>query len=158
LVAALRTATGREPLVAGKPEPALHAEAVGRTGAQRPLVVGDRLDTDVLGAVRAGAPSLLVLTGVIDLPALLAAPAGSRPSYVAADLRGLLHPQPDVVVDGDTARCGAATAHRSGDVVTVEPAAAADAMAHGVAALRAVCALAWAAVDRGGVVPAVEGL
>ena len=46
-------ATGQQPVVAGKPEPPLHAEAVARTGAQRPLVVGDRLDTDIEGAVRA---------------------------------------------------------------------------------------------------------
>ena len=57
-------ATGKQPVVAGKPEPPLHAEAVARTGARHPLVVGDRLDTDIEGAVRAGAPSLLVLTGV----------------------------------------------------------------------------------------------
>ena len=51
-------------MVAGKPELPLHAEAMDRTGAKRPLVVGDRLDTDIEGAVRAGADSLLVLTGV----------------------------------------------------------------------------------------------
>ena len=60
----IATATGQEPLVAGKPEPPLHAESVARTGAQRPLVVGDRLDTDIEGAVRVGADSMLVLTGV----------------------------------------------------------------------------------------------
>ena len=56
-------ATGQQPAVAGKPEPPLHAEAVARTGARHPLVVGDRLDTDIEGAVRVGAASLLVLTG-----------------------------------------------------------------------------------------------
>ncbi len=50
LVAALRHATGVEPLVAGKPEPPLMQESVLRTGARRPLVVGDRLDTDIEGA------------------------------------------------------------------------------------------------------------
>ena len=157
MVAALRAATDLEPLVAGKPGPVLHAQAVERTGARRPLVVGDRLDTDVLGAVQAGADSLLVLTGVVDLPALLAAPAGSRPAYVATDLRGLLHAQPAVELDGDRARCGAATAQRDGDVVRVTPAA--DAGVPGqVAALRAGCALAWQAVVDGGAVPSLEGL
>ena len=56
--------TGQQPVVAGKPEPPLHAEAVARTGARHPLVVGDRLDTDIEGGVRAGAASLLVFTGV----------------------------------------------------------------------------------------------
>jgi HAD superfamily hydrolase (TIGR01450 family) len=156
MVAALRTATGLAPLVAGKPEPALHAEAVARTGAVRPLVVGDRLDTDVLGAVTAGAPSLLVLTGVVDVPGLLAAPSGSRPTYVAEDLRALLHPQPEVALDGAVARCGPATARREDDRLVVE--LADDDVPGRTAALRAVCALVWRDVDGGSTVPEVEGL
>lgn len=137
LVAALVTATGREPLVAGKPGPALHAEAVERVGARRPLVIGDRLDTDVLGAVRAGAPSLLVLTGVCTREALLAAPAGSRPSFVAPDLRGLLDAHPPVEhVDGGV-RCGTAFAAYDGS----------RAEGGGVAGLRATCAAAWTRAD-----------
>ena len=140
-VAALRLVTGQEPRVAGKPEPALHRESVQRVGAQRPLVVGDRLDTDVLGAVRGGADSLLVLTGVVGLRELIRAPAGSRPTYVSSDLRGLLHPHPEVVVDGDRARCGTATA------------ACRDGVLRGDAAsddgIRAMAALAWSCADRG---------
>ena len=65
LVAVLRTALGRDPdVVVGKPEPALFATAARRAGAGRTLVVGDRLDTDIEGARRAGLDSLLVLTGV----------------------------------------------------------------------------------------------
>jgi HAD superfamily hydrolase (TIGR01450 family) len=91
LVALVATATGRRPdAVAGKPERALHEEAVRRSGARRPLVVGDRLDTDVEGAVRAGCDSLLVLTGVTDRAALDA--ATTRPTYVGEDLRALLAP------------------------------------------------------------------
>jgi glycerol-1-phosphatase len=155
MVAALRTATGLEPLVAGKPEPALHAEAVQRTAAQRPLVVGDRLDTDIRGAVRAGADSLLVLTGVVDLAGLVAAPQGSRPSYVAADLRGLLVAHPPVQVDDGRAMCGQAEARLEGGLLRVE-AAAGD--TGGVQALRAVCALAWQEVDAGRAAPEVRGL
>ena len=74
LVAALRTALDREPdVVVGKPEPALFATAARRAGAGRTLVVGDRLDTDIEGARRAGLDSLLVLTGVSGVPELLAA-------------------------------------------------------------------------------------
>jgi HAD superfamily hydrolase (TIGR01450 family) len=95
LVALVATATGRRPdASAGKPERALHDEAVRRTGARRPLVVGDRLDTDVEGANRAGCDSLLVLTGVTDVAGLLAAPPERRPTYVAADLGALLVPYP----------------------------------------------------------------
>ena len=143
-VAALELVTGRSPLVSGKPDPALHQESVDRVEAQRPLVVGDRLDTDVLGAVRGGADSLLVLTGVVGLPQLVRAPVGSRPTYVSTDLRGLLLAHPAVQVDGSTARCGDATASYDGRVV------------HGDLSnddgLRAVVSLAWSVTDDGGAV------
>lgn len=89
MVAALRAATDREPTVAGKPARPLLDRAVDRIGARRPLVVGDRLDTDIAGARAAGLDSLLVLSGVADAVALLAAPPEQRPSYLGADLRVL---------------------------------------------------------------------
>jgi len=90
LVGVIAAATGRRPVAAGKPELPLHEEAMRRTGARRPLVVGDRLDTDIEGANRAGVPSLLVLTGVTGPADLLAAGPGLRPTYVSRDLTGLL--------------------------------------------------------------------
>jgi len=96
LLQVIITATGKQPVVAGKPETPLHAEAVARTGAQRPLVVGDRLDTDIEGAVRGGADSLLVLTGVTTAQGAVLAAEGRRPTYLAADLGGLLERQPPV--------------------------------------------------------------
>lgn len=93
LVEVIRRVTGREPMVAGKPERPLVDEAVRRIGADRPLLVGDRLDTDITAAHRYGCDSLLVLTGVTsraDLTAELA--AALRPTYVGADLRALLEP------------------------------------------------------------------
>ena len=90
LVAALATAVDREPdLVVGKPEPALFEEAARQRAAKRPLVVGDRLDTDIEGANRAGMDSLLVLTGVTSRADLRDAPPQHRPTYVAPDLNGL---------------------------------------------------------------------
>lgn len=89
MVAALQAATDREPVVAGKPARSLLDTAVLRTGAQRPLVVGDRLDTDIVGACAAGLDSLLVLSGVADATGLLAAPPEQRPVYLGADLRVL---------------------------------------------------------------------
>ena len=60
--------SGREPdVVAGKPGPLMLLEAAGSDG-RRALVVGDRLDTDIAGAVAADLDSLLVLTGVTDVP------------------------------------------------------------------------------------------
>ena len=64
LVAALRAATDAEPQVAGKPAPTLMLDAVARGDFRAPLVVGDRLDTDIEGANAAELPSLMVLTGV----------------------------------------------------------------------------------------------
>jgi HAD superfamily hydrolase (TIGR01450 family) len=87
MVAALRTTTGREPLVAGKPYPALFQQAVD--GSRRALVIGDRLDTDIEGANRAGLDSLLVLTGVSTREEAVRADADQRPTYVAERLDAL---------------------------------------------------------------------
>jgi len=92
MVAAVAMATGAEPEVIGKPGRALFDAAVDRTGAQRALVVGDRLDTDIAGANAAGLPSLLVLTGVSGPDDLIEAPPGHRPTYVGTDLSALLGP------------------------------------------------------------------
>ncbi|NEA60561.1 HAD-IIA family hydrolase [Streptomyces sp. SID13666] len=142
-VEVVRIATGAEPQVAGKPQPPMHRETILRTGAKRPLVVGDRLDTDIEGATGAEVDSLLVLTGVTTAAQLLAAVPKHRPTYVAADLRGLLEPQPEVTVDGDGARCGGWTASADGDALTVE--GDGDALD----GLRALCAAAWAAAGDG---------
>jgi HAD superfamily hydrolase (TIGR01450 family) len=90
LVAALATALERQPdVVVGKPEPGLFTAAAQQAGARRALVVGDRLDTDIEGAVRAGMDSLLVLTGVSRIEEARGAPPSRRPTYLAADLSGL---------------------------------------------------------------------
>lgn len=106
LVEVIRLATGRDPVVAGKPGPTLFTEALTRTGGRRPLVVGDRLDTDVEGAHAAGLPSLLVLTGVTRLRDLLTAPPARRPTYIAADLGGMFVAHPRPVVRPGHASCG----------------------------------------------------
>lgn len=90
LARAVEAAAGRGPDdIAGKPHPALMHVSVERLDARTPLVVGDRLDTDIEGAVRTGIPSLLVLTGITDVATLLQARAGERPDYVGADLSAL---------------------------------------------------------------------
>lgn len=141
LVAALATALGRQPdLVVGKPDPALFVAAAQARGAQKPLCVGDRLDTDIEGANRAGMDSLLVLTGVSRAADLLAATPELRPTFVAEDLSSLW---------------AAAGALR---VVPPEPLTWAVAggdrewvlSGHGSAldALRALCAASWAGGNR----------
>jgi HAD superfamily hydrolase (TIGR01450 family) len=89
MVAALETATDQRPQVAGKPQPPLLLDALARGEFERPVVIGDRLDTDIAGANAAGLPSLLVLTGVSSAADMIYADAGERPNYVAADLRSL---------------------------------------------------------------------
>jgi glycerol 3-phosphatase-2 len=108
LVAVLRTATRLEPQVAGKPAPGLMQTAARRVGASAPLVVGDRLDTDIQGGRAAEMATLLVLTGVSDATELLTAPAQARPDYVGADLGALaldsetlaIGPRPGWTVEG----------------------------------------------------------
>lgn len=92
LVAALRAATDRAPLVAGKPAPGVLRAAADLVESSRPLVVGDRLDTDIEGAVAAGMPALMVLTGVHGVADLLEAPPHRRPTHLADDLGALAEP------------------------------------------------------------------
>ncbi len=89
LVAAVSEFAQRTPEVAGKPQPPLFLETMRRVGGSRPLVVGDRADTDIEGAVATGFDSLLVMTGVTGVPELVSLPRGLRPTYVAQDLAGL---------------------------------------------------------------------
>lgn len=96
MVAALVVATGAQPRVAGKPERPLLDAAVARVGARRPLVVGDRLNTDIAAAAHAGLDSLMVLTGVSTAADLLGTQPSLRPTYVSADLRGLTGEAPVV--------------------------------------------------------------
>ncbi len=92
-----------EPVVAGKPAPPLLEATVARFGAQRPLMVGDRLDTDIEGGTVVGADTLLVMTGVTDAADLVAATGDRRATYVAADLGGLhvAHARPQAASPGD---------------------------------------------------------
>jgi glycerol 3-phosphatase-2 len=142
IIAMLVAATGVQPVVAGKPEPPLHAESVQRTGARHPLVVGDRLDTDIEGAVRGHADSLLVLTGV-SMPAdAILAPPHRRPTYIARDLGGLVTGHPEVTGAGDGGwACGGWTARLIPDGGKLDLSGSGDP----VDALRALCRAAWSA-------------
>jgi glycerol 3-phosphatase-2 len=141
LVQVLVTATGRQPVVAGKPEPPLHAESVERVGARHPLVVGDRLDTDIEGAFRGGADSLVVLTGVTRPPDLLLAPPQRRPTYLAADLAGLNASHPGVAKTEAGFACGGWTAMPGGSGRPLSLSGSGDRLD----GLRALCAAAWSA-------------
>ena len=113
LVSAVHTAAGRLPIVAGKPETPIFTEALARFHATKPLFIGDRLDTDIAGAVRAGIDSALVLTGVDGPKQIIAAPPDSRPTYILNDLRDLTRPYPSTVTD----RSGVVTVGKSSVVI-----------------------------------------
>ncbi len=94
----------REPQVAGKPMAPLFEETIARVGGEHPLMVGDRLDTDIEGAAKMGWDSLLVLTGVTGLEELVRAREGERPTFIGRDLRALAqtHAAPEVAEDAVT--------------------------------------------------------
>jgi glycerol 3-phosphatase-2 len=154
LIRVVATATGVEPIVAGKPEPPLHRESVLRTGAKHPLVVGDRLDTDIEGSRRVGADSLLVLTGVTGPAEAVLAPPSQRPTYLAEDLAGLLAPHPGVTCEDGTFGCGGWTARVHADQLEL------DGSGKRIDGLRALCAAAWAAdgVTKESARPAIQRL
>jgi glycerol 3-phosphatase-2 len=144
LVGVVTAVTGQEPLVTGKPDPAMHAECVRRTQARRPLVVGDRLDTDIEGARRAGAPSLLVLTGITDPGTLLAAGPQWRPELLSADVGGLLVAHPPVESVDGAWRCGGWTVRIAGDGDELQLAAGtSEPDVDALDGLRALCVAHW---------------
>lgn len=151
LVAALAHALERQPdVVVGKPAPTLFEAAAAKVSATKPLVIGDRLDTDIQGAVSAGMDGLLVLTGVSTPGDVLAAPDGTRPTWLAPDLRALADEGeaalvPTAGVDDVRAVSGGWTARRTGAGLELAGSGTA------VAALAALAAMAWA----GGGVPAI---
>ncbi len=140
MVAALRTATSREPLVAGKPAAPLMEDAMRRSKCVRPLVVGDRLDTDIEGANNVGLDSLLVLTGVSTaVDVLRAAPPEQRPTYLASELDALNRPAEESLIGEDNRW----SVEFDGSDLVIEPTSESAAPVDSAALLRAVTAGAW---------------
>lgn len=108
LVAAVATATGAEPTVVGKPYAPLYRLCAERLGMDVAglLAVGDRLDTDIAGAVAAGMDSALVLTGVDSVTTLALADARMRPTYLLEDLRDLAQEYRPAETDYSWWTCG----------------------------------------------------
>jgi glycerol 3-phosphatase-2 len=88
LLSVITTTTGAEPEVIGKPFAPLFEAGLRRGGGGRPLVVGDRLETDIEGAAKLGWDTMLVLTGVSDRADVEA--TGVRPTVIAEDVSALL--------------------------------------------------------------------
>jgi 4-nitrophenyl phosphatase len=89
ILAALQAATGVAPTTIGKPEPIMYQQAIALLGTtpDETVAIGDRLDTDILGAVRTGIRSLMVLTGVSSEEDFKT--ADYRPTWVMPDIRAV---------------------------------------------------------------------
>ena len=153
LVRAIQHATRKRPTAGGKPEPGIYRRASELVGATNPVAVGDRLETDIMGAVAAGVPAMHVLTGVHRAREVLRAPRGQRPAYLAIDMRGLLesHPAPKHHRDG-TWTCGlsqVAKVTRAG-VLTLDDIELTDAVTISIDSYRALAAAAWEWADGSG--------
>lgn len=90
IIAAVTTASGTQPLFAGKPEPAMFEISMERLGStpQTTLAIGDRLDTDILGGQRSGCRTGVVMSGVTTLAEL--EQWQPKPDLVASDLWQML--------------------------------------------------------------------
>jgi glycerol-1-phosphatase len=146
-VAAVRMAVGVQPEVAGKPYRPLLNETTIRLGADRPIFIGDRLDTDIAGAISAGMDSMLVLTGSHRARDLLAAAPDQRPTHLGRDLAALFQPPLIAVEEGEGVRCGAVRAREANCRIVFDTAPPAAAELH---ALWAAAQISWHALDTGG--------
>jgi HAD superfamily hydrolase (TIGR01450 family) len=145
LVQAVVTASGVEPESAGKPSPRMFLTAAKGASARTPLVIGDRLDTDIAGARAAAIPALLVLTGIHTIRDTLLAAPHERPSFIGATLACLAEPQPGPEVRDGWWHVGGAAARVHDGVLELTETV-------GIDAVRAGCVAVWEAADRGEVV------
>ncbi|MFI5735532.1 HAD-IIA family hydrolase [Kribbella sp. NPDC051587] len=141
LVQAVRAAVEVDPIVAGKPAPPLLETSIERLKAKKPLMIGDRLDSDIAGAHAVGIASLWVATGVHDAHDLARAPKNERPTYIAPDLAALGQKQPGVTVDGSKHTC----AGWSAEVVNGSVAVKGEGEPYD--GLRAILSAVWTATD-----------
>ncbi|MDN5718086.1 MAG: HAD-IIA family hydrolase [Janibacter sp.] len=143
LVAAVRMAVEVDAEVIGKPHPPMYQMAAEVLGLAPPrmIAVGDRLETDIRGAVATGMSGALVLTGVHGPADAAAAPRELRPDFIMTDLRGLLEEYPSAARDGDWYIRGTARARLTAKGLDVD--------GDGLDAVRASLDALWAAVDAG---------
>lgn len=155
LVGAVVAATRVQPRSTGKPQPEIFQQAARRADGTRPLVIGDRLDTDLAGARNAAMPGLHVSTGVDGPREVLRAAPGQRPSYLGVDLRALAQPHPAPQRAGEWWVCRDAAARINGQEVVLRRDGAqvvisADSRHLDLDEYRAAAAAAWANADDAG--------
>ena len=99
MVKAVTHATGAQPVSGAKPDARMFIAAARKAGARRALVLGDNLDTDILGATNSGLPAMHVLTGTHGVRQVLFAQPDRRPRYMAKDLSSLVEAYPTIVLE-----------------------------------------------------------
>ena len=89
ILAALQAATGVTPTIIGKPEPIMYQEAMMLLGTapEATIAIGDRLETDILGAIRTDIRSIMVLTGVSTQEDIKA--SGYGPTWIMQDIQAI---------------------------------------------------------------------
>ncbi len=149
LVAVVMRATGTRPTASGKPNAEIFTRTAERLGISRGLVVGDRLSTDIVGAIAARTAVMHVLTGVSTARDVVTADRGSRPSFLAIGIEGIneAHPRPTHHRDG-TWTCGVSQPvkiDRRGNIFINEIpiVAGAPAVTMNLDTYRALAAAAW---------------
>ena len=119
LVGAVHTAVGILPEIAGKPFRPIFEQALLQLGIKNPLMVGDRLDTDIRGANNSGLDSAVVMTGIVTRKELLAAGKEDRPKFILQDLSGLFDAYHDPKSTKRGAKSGDSTVELLGDRVVI---------------------------------------
>lgn len=145
LVAAVVNATGVEPVTSGKPKPDMYELTVESTGAKQPMAVGDRIDTDIMGANRAGILSIHVLTGVSTARDIILSTGEARPNATLRDLRDLNSPIPQVVADSGRFTCEESWAKVENGAVIVDGESLGEQLTF--PQYLATCAAVWQALD-----------
>ena len=138
LVGAVHTAVGILPEFAGKPFRPIFDAALKQLGVRNPLVIGDRLDTDIKGAISAGLSSACVMTGIAGKKELLGARSDERPNFIISDLGSLFDDYPKAQLGKDTCRVGSSEVAIVGDRLLLVSGNPAD-----IDTIRAAANLVW---------------
>ncbi|MDO5025837.1 MAG: HAD-IIA family hydrolase [Trueperella sp.] len=149
LVAAVANATGVTPLSSGKPKPDMYSLAATRAHAQKPLAIGDRLDTDIAGANQGGFDAIHLLTGVNSARDVMYAAPELRPAFVGIDMLDVNLPAPKVTMTADQKwQCAQATAWVAAENLYVAGVAITEQTQLTLAQYRAAIAAVWHAIDQ----------
>jgi len=151
LVDAVRNAVGRDPDgVGGKPDRAMMDRTIAAVPGDRPLLVGDRYDTDIAAGIAVGIPTMLVLSGVTQAADVWR--SSIRADYLCESVQGLLLPYPETYISGEDYVCGTARA-------TYMPADNCVGVSGGtrLERLRAADSLKWFMVKQVGLDPFTQG-